>query len=170
MPAPKFSRPKPVLIIDCKCEKRRQSPPPPDKALRELMTSRATCGSNSSSWRQLGTLPSSLSEELAATAAAAASESQAWFSSGNFAFARSHVFSFPGEPGSARRLRAAAVIPPRWRHANDALLNISASVSSRAWPICLVDVHQPGEQEGEVTAFGRRKPLTPFHSAILRVQ
>ena len=37
-------------------------------------------------------------------------------------------------------LRAATVTPPRWLHADDALLNISASVSSRAWPICLVDV------------------------------
>ena len=32
--------------------------------------------------------------------------------------------------------------PPRWRHADDGLLNISASVSSRAWLICLVDVRR----------------------------
>ena len=136
-----FSRPKPVLIIDCKCEKRRPSLPAPDKALRELMTPRVTCGSNSSSGRQLGTLPSSWSEELAATATAAASRTQAWFSR-NFAFTRSHVSSFPGARGSARRLRAATVTPPRWRHADDALLNIPASASSRAWPICLVDVRR----------------------------
>ena len=48
----------------------------------------------------------------------------------------------PGARGSARRMRAATVTPPRWRHADDALLNISASVSSRAWPICLVDVRR----------------------------
>ena len=106
------------------------------------MTSRATCGSNSSSGRQLGTLPFSWSEELAATAVAAASETQVWFSSGNFAFTRSHVSSLPGAHGSARRLRAATVTPLRWRHADDALLNISASVSSRAWPVCLVDVRR----------------------------
>ena len=142
MPTPSSSRPTPVLIIDCKCEKRRPSLPAPDKALQELMTSRATCGSNSSSGRRLGILPSSWSEELAATAAAEASETQAWFSSGNFAFTRSHVSSFPGARGSARRLRAATVTPPRWRHADDALVNISAAVSPRAWPICLVDVRR----------------------------
>ena len=54
MPAPNFSRPMPVLIIDCKCEKRRQSLPAPDNAFRELMTSGATCESNSSSGHQLG--------------------------------------------------------------------------------------------------------------------
>ena len=72
------------------------------------------------------------SVELVATAAAVASETQAWFSSGNFAFTRSHVSSFPGARGSTRRLRAATDTPPWWRHADDALLNISASVSSRA--------------------------------------
>ena len=53
MPAPMFSRPKPVLIIYCKCEKSRLSLPAPDNTLRELMTSRAACGSKSSSGRQL---------------------------------------------------------------------------------------------------------------------
>ena len=142
MPAPNFSRPTPVLIIDCKCEKRRPWLSAPDKALRELMTARVICGVNFSSGRQLGTLPSSWSEEVAATAAAAASETQARFSFGNFAFTRSHVSSFPGARGFARKLRAATVTPPRWRHADNALLNMSASVSPRAWPICLVDVRR----------------------------
>ena len=142
MPAPNFSRPKPVLIMDCKCDNRRPSLFAPDKALRELMISTATCELNSCSGRQLGTLPSSWSVELVVTAAAAASETQAWFSSGNFDFTRSHVSSFPGARGSARRLRAATVTPPRWRHADDALLHISAPASSRAWPICLVDVRR----------------------------
>ena len=125
-----------------KCKKRRPSLPAAEKALRELVSLRATCGSNSSSGRQLGTPPFSWSEELAVSAAAAASETQAWFSSGNVAFTRSHVSSFPGARGSARRPRAATVTPPRWRHADDALLNMSASVSSQAWPICLVDVRR----------------------------
>ena len=120
-----FSRPKPVLIVDCMREKRRPSLAAPDNALRELMTSRATCGSNVSSGRQLGPLPSSWSKELAPTAA---SDTQAWFSSGNFAFTRSNVSLFPGVRSSARRLRAATATPPRWRHADDSLLNISASV------------------------------------------
>ena len=72
MPALIFSRPKPILIIDCKCEKRRPSLLAPDSALRQLITSRATCWSNSSSGRQVGPLPSSGPEEPAAATAAAA--------------------------------------------------------------------------------------------------
>ena len=44
MPAPNVLRPNLVLIIDCKCEKRRPSPPTLDNALQGLIASRATCG------------------------------------------------------------------------------------------------------------------------------
>ena len=73
-PISDIPRPNPVLIIDCKCEKRGSSLPVPDGALGELVTTRDTSGSNSSSGRHLGPLPSSVSEEFAATAAAVASE------------------------------------------------------------------------------------------------
>ena len=125
MPAPSFSRPKPVLTIDCRCEKTRPSLPPslpaPDNAFRELMMSRITCESNSSSGRELGTLQFSGSVELAATTAAADSESEARSFTGNLAVTRSHVTSSPGARGAARRLRAATDTPPEWRHADDAL-------------------------------------------------
>ena len=91
MPAPNFSRPKLVLMMDCGCEKRRPSLPAPDSAFRELVTSRAIWGSYSPSGRHLRPLPSSESEALAATAATAASEIEEWSSSGNFGFTRSLV-------------------------------------------------------------------------------
>ena len=53
--------------------------------------------------------------------------------------------TFPRSPARARFREEAACChshPPRWRHADDALLNILASVSSRAWPVCLVDVQR----------------------------
>ena len=98
MPAPNFSRPEPVLIIDYKCENRRPSLPPPDKALQELMASRVTCGSNSSSGCQLGTPPSSWSVGLVDTAVAAGSETQAWFSSGTLSL---RAPTFPRSPARA---------------------------------------------------------------------
>ena len=76
MPALTFSRPRPVLIIDRKHEKRRPLLPGPDSAVRKLMTSRATCELNSSSGCYLGPLPSSGSEELAATVPAAVWETK----------------------------------------------------------------------------------------------
>ena len=130
MPAPNLSRPKPVLMIDCRCEKRRPSLPAPDNAFRELMTSRATCESNCSSGRQLGKPPSSGSVELAATAAAADSETEARSSHGNWAFTRSHITSSPGARGSARRPRATTDTSPEWRRADDALSYLGASVAS----------------------------------------
>ena len=112
MPVPNFSRPNPVLMIDCKCEKRRPSLPAPD-AFREFITSKMTWGSNPPSGLHLGPLPSSGSESLAATAAVAASKTEVWSSSGNLSLTRSHVAWLPGARGSARRLRGATVTPPR---------------------------------------------------------
>ena len=142
MPAPNFSRPKLVLMMDCRCEKRRPSPPAPDSAFRELITSRAVWGSNSLSGRHFGPLPSSESKAFAAMAAAAASEIEKWSSSGNFAFTRSHVASFLGTLGSARGLRAATATHPGWRHADDALLTFASSVASRAESLRLADVRR----------------------------
>ena len=111
MPGPNFSQPKQVRIIDSRYENRKLSLLAPGNAFRELMTSRAPCESNYSSGHQLGTLPSSGSVELAATAAAANSETEARSSPGNLAFTRSHVTSPPGARGSARRPRAATDTP-----------------------------------------------------------
>ena len=86
MPPLDFSRPKPVLMIDCRCEKRRPSLLSPDNAFREMMTSGAAYESSSFCGRLLGTLPSSGSVELAATAAAIDSETDAWSSPGKFGF------------------------------------------------------------------------------------
>ena len=130
MPAPNFSRPKPVLMIDCRCEKRRPSLLSPDNAFREMMTSGAAYESSSFCGRLLGTLPSSGSVELAATAAAAGPETAARSSPVNLVFTHSHVTPSPGARGSARRPRAATDTPPEWQHADDVPSYLAASVPS----------------------------------------
>ena len=77
----------------------------------------------------MGPLPSSGSVTLAALAA---DWTEFLSSSGNYAFTVVQVASLPGARGSARRLRAATVVPPWCRHADAALSNLAASVASRA--------------------------------------
>ena len=64
--------------------------------------------------------------------------------------------------------------PPGSRHADDALLNMTASVASRAWLLCLVDVRRL-----YFLNHGSKRVRSPrsadanfsrFHSAVLRVQ
>lgn len=83
MPAPNVSRPQPVLLIDGRYEERISSLPAPDSALRALT---AACEPNSSSERQLGPLFSSCAVVLAATTAAAQSETEVRSSSESYGF------------------------------------------------------------------------------------
>ena len=82
----------------------------------------------------MGPLHSSGSVTLATLAAVAVSWTEFWSSSGNFTFTIVQVTSFLGARGPSRRPRAAIVIPPGCRHADAALLNLAASVASRAGP------------------------------------
>ena len=52
-----------------------------------------------------------------------------------------HVSSFPSDRDSAKRLRAATLTPPAWRHADDARSSFASSEASRAASIGLESLH-----------------------------
>ena len=81
--------------------------------------------------------PSSASVALVCTAAAAAADTVAWSSEGNFATNLLHVSSFPAGRGSVRRVRAATLTPPAWRHADDARSSFVSSEASWTASRCL---------------------------------
>ena len=96
------------------------------------MTSKSTSEAYLSSGRYGGAFPSSASVALASTAAAAAADTAAWSSDGNLDTSVFHVSSLPSDHGCARRLRAATLTPPAWRHADDAHSSFASSEASRA--------------------------------------
>lgn len=83
------------------------------------------------------------------------------------AFARPYVTLLPGSRGSTRRPRAATGAPPKWRHADDVLSCLVASVAlwvgppSRAGAPLLYSVSQ------HVTALDRRNPRASLRSVVL---
>ena len=96
------------------------------------MTSKSTSDAYSSSGRQGRAFPSSTSVALACTAAAAAAEPAAWSPDENLDTSVLHISSVPGDRGSARRLRAATLTLPAWRHADDARSSFASSEASWA--------------------------------------
>ena len=131
----KCSRPIFVLAMDFRWEKRCPSFPAPELELLLLMTSMSTFGSNSSSGRHRGALPSSSSMLLSVIASATACSTAAGSSSGNFALGRSYDSSFPGDRCSARSAVATFFTPSEWRQACSAFLNLSSAVCSCARPL-----------------------------------
>ena len=134
MPALNFSRPNPVLIVSCRCEMLK--PSPPDNALRKLMTSRGPHVGQTLppgvNWDQssppgrrkvLPLLPLLLLKRR---------------SDPPLGTLFSLAPTFP-RPWRARCRQKAACCHIHLRHADDTLLNILASVASRVWPLCLVD-------------------------------
>ena len=96
------------------------------------MTSKSTSEAYSSSGRHAGAFTFSTSVALASTAAAAAADTAAWSSDGNLDTSVFYVSSVPSDRGSAKRLRAATLTPPAWRHTDDARSRFASFEGSRA--------------------------------------
>ena len=140
MPAPNYCRPKPVLRIVCKGEKRTPSLPAPDNAFAIIDYLDGQLWAELFFRAPVGTTP------FLRVGRTCCQRCRCCF--GDAGLISLRELSFHSLPCflAPRRVRfgekaSCCHSHPRWMAADDALLNISApAAASRAWPLCLVDV------------------------------